>query len=92
MEEKKCNHQFKVRGDELVKKIKEIIHAGNVRKIIIKNKEGKIYLELPVTVGLVGVLLAPVWAIIGALAAVAVSYTIEVINTEKKVDKVEPKE
>lgn len=75
--------EFKVKGEELLKKVKEIIHAGNVRRIKIKNSEGKIYLEIPVTIGVVGALLAPVWAAIGALAAVASSFTIEVVNIEE---------
>ncbi|MBN2461735.1 MAG: DUF4342 domain-containing protein [Candidatus Cloacimonetes bacterium] len=82
MEEKKS--EFKVKGEELLKKIKEIIHQGNVRRIIIKNDEGKVYLEIPITVGVVGALLVPVWAAIGALAAVASNFTIEIVNIEKK--------
>jgi hypothetical protein len=76
-------NKFKVKGEELLGKIKEIIHAGNVRRIIIKNDEGKTYIEIPVTVGVVGILLAPVWAAIGALAALAGHFTIEVINREQ---------
>ncbi len=76
--------KMKIKGEELVKKIKELIHAGNVRRIIIKNDEGKTYLEIPVTVGLVGAFLVPVWAAIGALAALASHFTIEVQNTDKK--------
>jgi len=76
--------KVKVKGEELLKKIKEIIHAGNVRRIIIKNDEGKTYLEIPVTVGLVGAFLVPVWAAIGALAALASHFTIEVQNLERK--------
>jgi hypothetical protein len=74
---------FKVKGEELLSKVKEIIHAGNVRRLIIKNEEGKTYIEVPVTVGVVGVLLAPVWAAIGAIAALAGHFTIEVINKEQ---------
>ena len=85
MEEKKS--EFKVKGDQLLKKVKEFIHQGNVRRIIIKNDEGKTYLEIPVTVGVVGALLVPVWAAIGALAAVASNFTIEIINIEKKKEK-----
>ncbi|KQC11404.1 MAG: hypothetical protein APR54_10930 [Candidatus Cloacimonas sp. SDB] len=79
-EEKK--NEFKVKGEELLKKVKEIIHQGNVRRIIIKDENGKTYLEIPVTVGVVGVLLVPVWAAIGALAAVASNFKIEIINKE----------
>ena len=85
MEEKKS--EFRVKGDQLLKKVKEFIHQGNVRRIIIKNDEGKTYLEIPVTVGVVGALLVPVWAAIGALAAVASNFTIEIINIEKKKEK-----
>ncbi len=85
MEEKKS--EFKVKGDQLLKKVKEFIHQGNVRRIIIKNDEGKTYLEIPVTVGVVGALLLPVWAAIGALAAVVSNFTIEIINIEKKKEK-----
>ncbi|HHE37400.1 MAG TPA: DUF4342 domain-containing protein [Candidatus Cloacimonetes bacterium] len=82
--EKTKKSEFKVKGEELLKKVKEIIHEGNVRKIIIKNEDGKTYLEIPVTIGVVGVLLAPVWAAIGALAAVASKFKIEIIKKEEE--------
>lgn len=75
-------NEFKVKGEELLKKIKELIHEGNVRKIIIKNEEGKTYLEIPVTVGVVGAIIAPVLAAVGAIAALAASFTIEVVRKE----------
>jgi phage-related minor tail protein len=80
--EKKNN--FQVAGDELLKKIKEIIHEGNVNRIIIKNEEGKTYLEIPITIGVIGAVLAPVFAAIGALAALAARFTIEVERVEDK--------
>jgi hypothetical protein len=70
--------EFKVTGEELLAKIKELIHEGNVRKIIIKNDKGETYLEIPVTIGLIGAIVAPVFAAIGALAALAANFTIEV--------------
>lgn len=76
--------EFKVKSEELLAKVKEIIHQGNVRRIIIKNVDGKVFLEIPVTVGLVGVLLIPVWIAVGALVAVASNFSIELINKEKK--------
>jgi hypothetical protein len=79
--------EFKVKGDQLLKKVKEFIHQGNVRRIIIKNDDGKTYLEIPVTIGVVGAFLLPVWAAIGALAAVVSNFTIEIINIEKKKEK-----
>ncbi|MBC8488869.1 MAG: DUF4342 domain-containing protein [Bacteroidetes bacterium] len=77
-------NEFKVKGEELLKKIKELIHEGNVRKIIIKNEEGKTYLEIPVTVGVVGAIIAPILAAVGAIAALAASFTIEVVRKEDK--------
>ena len=76
-------NEFKVAGEELVKKVKELVHQGNIRKIIIKNDEGKVYLEIPVTIGVVGVLFAPVLAAIGALAALAANFTIQVIKNDE---------
>ncbi len=77
-------NNFQVAGDELLKKIKEIIHEGNVNRIIIKNDEGKTYLEIPITIGVIGAVLAPVFAAIGALAALAARFTIEVVRVEEK--------
>lgn len=73
-------NEFKVKGEELLAKIKELIHQGNVTRIIIKDEDGKVYLEIPVTVGVIGALLLPVLAAVGALAALAANFTIEVIR------------
>lgn len=67
-----------VRGGHLVEKVRELVHEGNVRRIIITNPEGKPVLEMPVTVGVVGILAAPTMAAVGALAAIASDYSIEV--------------
>ncbi|MDP2423455.1 MAG: DUF4342 domain-containing protein [Bacteroidales bacterium] len=75
-------NEFKVKGEELLKKIKELIHEGNITRIIIKNDEGKVFLEIPVTIGVVGAIFAPVLAAVGALAALAANFTIEVIRKE----------
>jgi len=61
--------EFKLTGHELVKKIRELIKAGNIRRIIIKNEKGKVMMEIPVTVAVVGAVFAPVLAAVGALAA-----------------------
>jgi hypothetical protein len=76
------NTTFSVKGEDLLKKIKEIIHEGNVNRIIIKSEEGKTYLEIPVTIGVIGTILLPVLAAIGALAAMAANFTIEVVRKE----------
>jgi len=61
--------EFKLNGHELVNKIKELIKAGNIRRIIIKNEKGKVMMEIPVTVAVIGAVFAPILAAIGALAA-----------------------
>jgi len=77
--------EFQVTGEELLAKIKELIHEGNVRKIIIKNEKGETYLEIPVTIGLIGAILAPVFAAIAALAALAADFTIVVERKEEEI-------
>ena len=77
-------NEFKVRGEELLKKIRELIHEGNVRRIIIKDEDGKTYIEIPVMVGIVGAILAPVLAAVGAIAALAAHFKVEVIRADDK--------
>lgn len=60
---------FKVNGEQLLAKVKELIKEGNIRRIIIKDKNGKVIVEFPLTIGVVGTLIAPVLAAIGAIAA-----------------------
>ena len=74
--------EFKVNGEDLLRKIREIINEGNVNRIIIKDSSGKVYLEIPVTVGVIGAVIAPVLAAVGALAALAADFTIEVIRRD----------
>lgn len=85
----KFNEKIHVKGDELLKKVKELIHQGNIRKIIIKDSEGKTYLELPLNIGVVGAILIPAWAALGALAAIVSDFTIELIkkNDSLELDK-----
>ncbi len=70
--------EFKVSGEEVVAKIKQIIKEGNVRRIIIKNEKGKTLIEVPLTLGVVGAVLLPVWAAIGAIAAIVTKCTVVV--------------
>jgi hypothetical protein len=79
--------EMKVLGHELANKVKELIHEGNVRRIIIKNEQGHTFIEIPVTVAAVGVIFAPVLAAVGAIAAMAAKFTVVV---EKMVDPDEP--
>jgi len=84
VEEGDKKNEFRVRGEDLIKKIKDLIREGNIRKIIIKDEQGKTYLEIPLTLGVVGVVLAPVWAAIGALAAMAGNFTIQIVKRDEK--------
>ena len=79
--EKTKTEEFTVTGEGLIAKIKELLHEGNIRRIIIKNEKGDTYIEIPMTVGIVGVILLPVWAAIGAIAALAANFTIVVERT-----------
>ena len=82
-EEKTRTEEFRVDGEKLIGKVKEVIHEGNIRRIIIKDKEGKTILEIPMTFGVVGALIAPQLAAIGAIAALLTEATV-VIEKEDK--------
>ena len=76
-DKKNSNHEsFKVSADELLSKVKEIIKEGNARKIIIKNEKEEIIMEFPLTIGAIGVVLAPIFAAVGTLTALATNCTI----------------
>jgi len=79
---KKKTETFKVNGQDLLKKFQELIHEGNVRKITIKDKEGKDLIVFPLTVGVVGTIIAPVFAAVGAIAALVAECTITVEREE----------
>jgi hypothetical protein len=83
MEENFKKEEFKVSGEDVFKKVKELVKAGNVRRIIIKNEEGKTLVEFPLTIGVVGAALLPVWAAIGAVAALVTNCTIVVEKREE---------
>jgi hypothetical protein len=70
--------EIKVLGHELADKVKQLVHEGNVRRIIIKNEHGRTFIEIPVTVAAVGVIFAPELAAVGALAAMAAKFTVVV--------------
>lgn len=73
--------KFKVNGHEALSKVKELIKAGNIRRIVIKNDKDKVMMEIPMTAAVIGTVFAPVLAAVGALAALMNKCTIEV---EKK--------
>ncbi len=74
---------FNIKGDELLKKFKELVREGNIRKIIIKNKEGKTLVEFPLTVGVVGAVLVPAFAAVGTIAALVTECSITVERESK---------
>lgn len=74
----KTQEVFKVKGEDLIKKIKDLIKEGNVRRITIKDKNNKTVMVLPLTLGVVGAVLAPVLAAVGAVAALLTECTISV--------------
>lgn len=74
--------KFKVAGSELVARAKEIVHQGNIRRLIVKNEKDHTILEIPLTMGVVGAVLLPVWAALGAIAALAAHYTLVVEKHE----------
>ena len=72
--------EFKVNGEKLVSKIKELIKEGNATRVIIKNEKGREILEIPLTIGAVGILIAPVLAAVGALAVFLTECTVVVVK------------
>jgi len=70
--------EFRVNGEELLAKIKQLIHEGNIRRVIIKDKDGKVLIEFPLTFGVVGLVLAPTLAAVGAIAALVTEATVVV--------------
>jgi hypothetical protein len=83
VEKNTTTQEFTVSSDDVTKKVKELLHEGNASRIIVKNESGKSLLEIPVTAGAVGVLLAPWLAAVGVIAALATKCTIVVVSKKK---------
>jgi len=81
-QERTRTEEFRLTGGEILNKVKDIIHQGNARRIILKDENGKTFLEIPLTVGVVGAIVAPILAAVGAIAALASNLTIVVVKTE----------
>jgi hypothetical protein len=75
--------EYRVRGEDVISKVKEVVHEGNVRRVIIKNEEGRTLVEVPLTIGVVGALLVPSLAALGAIAALVTNCTIVVEKVEE---------
>jgi len=78
----KRKETFKVNGEQLLAKVKQLLKEGNIRWIIIKDKSGKVVVEFPLTIGVVGAVLAPTLAAIGAIAALLTECEIVVEREE----------
>jgi hypothetical protein len=85
MAEEIHREQHKVTGERLLQTVKRLVHEGNIRRISIKDDKDRTIFEIPLTLGVVGAVLLPVWVAIGAIAALAADYTIEVERLETKV-------
>ena len=70
--------RYRVAGEKLLSKVKELLQEGNIRRITIKNDEEKTLIEIPLTIGVVGAAIFPVWAAVGAIAALVTDCSIEV--------------
>jgi hypothetical protein len=77
------SEEHRVSGEGLVKKVKELIHQGNVRRIIVRHEDGHTILEIPLTLGVVGAVLLPAFVALGAIAALASDYTVVVERTDE---------
>jgi hypothetical protein len=77
-EQQTRTEEFQMSGEMLLAKIKELIHEGNIRRVLIKNEDGRILLEIPMTLGVAGAILAPQLAAIGAIAALVTRCTLVV--------------
>ncbi len=87
VEQKQGYEELQVMGEQLLTRVKELVHEGNVRRIIIK-QDGHTIMEIPLTVGVVGVIVAPALAAIGAIGALLAQCSIEVIRSEHPSDAV----
>jgi hypothetical protein len=74
--------EFQINGEEVMAKLKDLMREGNIRRITIKNEEGRSLIDIPLTFGLVGVLLAPQLAAIGAIAALVTKCTLVIEKTD----------
>lgn len=74
--------EFEVNSEEILSKIKELVHEGNIRRVVIKNEDGRSLIDVPLTVGVVGALLAPQLAAIGAITALIARATLVVERVE----------
>ncbi|NQT29096.1 MAG: DUF4342 domain-containing protein [Candidatus Saganbacteria bacterium] len=80
---KDLTEEIKIEGKQLLEKTKDLIHQGNVREIMIKDKKGNIIIAIPVTLGVIGAVVAPILAAVGAVAAIVTECSITVKRRAK---------
>ena len=81
---KKKKNVFKVKGDQLIDFIKEVIREGNIRRIIIRDSKGKVFAEIPVTIGIIGFIVAPMLIAVAAIAAMVEVFEVEIVRRNGK--------
>ena len=81
-DEKRRTEEISVSGEKLVSTVKDLVHQGNIRRITVKNREGESLIEIPLTLGVVGILLLPTLAALGAIAALVTECTIVIERCE----------
>ncbi len=81
-DQKSHTEEFSVTGGQVLDFVKKLLHEGNIRRVVLKDESGKTLLEIPITIGVVGVVLLPVWAAIGAAAALVAKMTIVIERTD----------
>ena len=77
-----ASEEYEVRGEDLLSRVKELVREGNIRRITIRSEHGNTLIEIPLAIGVVGAMLLPVWASVGALAALVTNCTIAVERRE----------
>ena len=85
MTEKTRTEEFQVQGEEILAKVKELVRQGNIRRISIKSEDGKPIVDLPLTLGVVGALLLPQFAALGAIAALVARCTVTVEKDDEEI-------
>jgi hypothetical protein len=91
MEQQKVRtEEININGDEILAKVKSLLHEGNIRRIIVKNEEGRTIVEFPLLIGLIGAAALPVVAAVGAIAALAARLTLVIEKVEEPATPAEP--
>lgn len=86
-DEKVWTEKIKVQAEALREKVEELIREGNVRRVVVKNAEGQTVMELPLTIGIVGAVAAPMLAAVGAIAGLAARWSLEIERRDSPAKK-----